>query len=488
MRPVFLALLGLGLLVSTGALGRLVQPDGTVMVLGESSDGGSRTLLFAPQAVPASSWLSFPAGTVLDDAVAITARGRTTLDFPTVPFPGARYALEVPARILALTLRGRVPEGPVVYRTVGRPDVPGRAWVARSARSASVDLPPWTTAGGFTPLVSVVRRGEGPWTATVSSGSVSRTFALDPALRAWDFAPRAWGFTPERLEVGGSGIASLQVRAVPASADLPADPPTLLAWPTAGWRSPTHEWFAWTGTSVLVLVTRDYRVQDAYLKRLAFFVEKKGFRGRLWSDDDLALLHGWNAHDYAAPDLARFYTTAAAQAFPLHPEEVELRDRLTAAGVLVPRGKGVWEGGTGALVGISAESPPALRAALFTHEAFHGLYYTSPDFRSGVAAAWQGLSGAAQEAFRSYLAVSDYDPGFEALMVNEFQAYVLQRPSAEWAFFFRDRVLGGARALAKSRPSPAVLGEFLGAARTLDALVGRLYGLRSGDVSLVELR
>jgi hypothetical protein len=236
------------------------------------------------------------------------------------------------------------------------------------------------------------------------------------------------------------------------------------------------------------LVSRDYRIQDAYLKRLAFFVEKTGFRGRLWSDQDMAALHGWNAHDYSAPDLARFYTTAAAQGFVLHPEEVELRNRLTAAGVLSDRGHGVWEPGTGALVGISAESPPALRAALFTHEAFHGLYYTSQDFRSGVAAVWQGLSAPAQEAFRSYLAVSDYDPGFEALMVNEFQAYVLQRSAAEWRAFFQDRVLGGARAFARSPAAANLLDQYLGAAKTLEALVVGLYGLRSGDVATVDVR
>src|SRR6185369_16640237 len=87
-------------------------------------------------------------------------------------------------------------------------------------------------------------------------------------------------------------------------------------------------------------------------------------------------------------------------------------------------------------------SPPALRAVLFTHEAFHGLYFTSPEFREGVAEAWNSLSEGAKSAFRSFLALSQYDPLDEALMVNEFQAYVLQRPAADWTAFFRDRVLG----------------------------------------------
>src|SRR5262249_23088166 len=153
-------------------------------------------------------------------------------------------------------------------------------------------------------------------------------------------------------------------------------------------------------------------------------------------------LHGWNAHDYASADLARFFSLAAEQNFALNPAELELRDRLVGAGILKPV-SGRWEAGTGALVGVSAESPPALRGVLFVHEAFHGLYYTSYRFRAGVKSAWEAMDESARAAFRSFLALSRYDPGDEALMINEFQAYVLQRRSLDWVGFFRDRVLGG---------------------------------------------
>jgi hypothetical protein len=487
MRSLLLLVLGVGPLVFAGALGRLVQPDGSSVVLGEASDPGTRTLLFPAQSIPQASWITLP-GSVLDQAVAVTAKGRTVLDFPSVTVPGLRYAIEVPAGLLALTLRGHLETSPVLVRTLDRPDTPGQPWVVRTPRFLAIDLPAWKTAPGYTPLVTLTATGQVPWKVEIVSGEAHRVFSLPGTVRTWDYAPQAWDLPPRRIEVTGAGLTSARVRALGPSADLPADPPTLLTWPPLAWRSPTHEWFAWSGTSVLVLVSRDYRVQDAYLKRLAFFVEKKGFRGKLWSDEETSALHGWNAHDYSAPDLARFFTTAAAQSFALHPEEVELRGRLTAAGVLTDRGHGVWEPGTGALVGISAESPPALRAALFTHEAFHGLYYTSTEFRSGVAAVWQGLSTGAQEAFRSYLAVSDYDPTFEALMVNEFQAYVLQRSAAEWPVFFRDRVIGGSRVFSRSRTSPALVNEYLAAAKALDSLVFSLYGLRSGDVTTVAVR
>ena len=139
----------------------------------------------------------------------------------------------------------------------------------------------------------------------------------------------------------------------------------------------------------------------------------------------------------------------------------------------------MWKEGTGALVGVSAESPPALRAVLFVHEAYHGLYFTTPGFRAGVKKAWDSLSDPARDAFRVYLSKSRYDPTDEALMVNEFQAYVLQRPSDEWEGFFRDRVLGGQ----KSSIRLSWMVEYLAAANDLEALVTGLFGIRSGAVS-----
>ena len=53
-----------------------------------------------------------------------------------------------------------------------------------------------------------------------------------------------------------------------------------------------------------------YEIQDAFFKRLAFFVEKAGHAGRIESLSALGGLHGYNAHDYRAEDLARFFDTA----------------------------------------------------------------------------------------------------------------------------------------------------------------------------------
>lgn len=459
-------------------LGRLVQPNGGAVVLGEVRGPQEVTLLFPSSAVPATSWLALPVDTRPSSLTLRWAGGQTTVTFPEVRLARVRYGLTVPKGLLSLTIRGRVGRDLVVDRTTSRPSSE-HPWATLSGEGFRLDLPLWKVDG--VAQVVVVRRGEGPWTARFS-GEASKTLSLGPSVDEAVFSPAAWGFTPTRIEVTDAGVGEIGFRALGPEVDIPADPPSLLAWPREAWRSPRREWFSWLGTSVLVLVSGDYGVQDDYLKRLAFFVEKTGYRGRLVSDQEVAHLHAWNAHDYAAPDLARFFSLAQGTSFPLNDSEVELRDRLVAAGILVPTDQG-WEPGTGALVGISLESPPALRSALFVHEGYHGLYFTSPTFREGVRTAWQGLSEGAREAFRTYLARSRYDPSDEGLMVNEFQAYVLQRSPRDWNSFFRGRVL----AQVDEPASNHWASEYGAAAQQLNTLVGRLYGISSGEISAVRV-
>lgn len=477
MKPTLLALaLAVFALVPASGWGRLVQPNGGGVVLGEVRGPQEVTLLFPSSAVPITSWVTLPAGTKPTSLTLAWAGGQTTVTFPKLQLAGVRYALTVPRGLLSLTIRGRFGSDLSLVRTTSRPS--GGPWATLAGEGFRLDLPPWVAAG--LAQVAVVRQGSGPWTARFL-GETSKTLSLGPSADEAVFSPAAWGFTPTRIEVPDSGVREVQFRVLGPEMNIPADPPTLLAWPREAWRSPRREWFSWLGTSVLVLVSGDYRIQDDYLKRLAFFVEKTGYRGRLVTEQEVAHLHAWNAHDYAAPDLARFFTLAQETNFPLNDSEVELRHRLVASGILLAKDQG-WEPGTGALVGISLDSPPALRAALFVHEGYHGLYFTSPTFREGVRTAWQGLSEGAREAFRVYLARSRYDPGNEELMINEFQAYVLQRSPRFWKEFFADRVLGSA-------PDPASeswLSEYLSAAQELDALVGRLYGLSSGEISTIK--
>ena len=61
---------------------------------------------------------------------------------------------------------------------------------------------------------------------------------------------------------------------------------------------------------------------------------KAGHAGTIESPAALRGIHGYNAHDYRADDLARFFTTAAKQGIGLTPGEEELAGLLLQNGIL----------------------------------------------------------------------------------------------------------------------------------------------------------
>ena len=145
---------------------------------------------------------------------------------------------------------------------------------------------------------------------------------------------------------------------VPSRLDpITTDPGLIPDWPQQQWRQSSYELFAWKQfPSVLIFDFTDYAVQDAYLKLLSFFAEKKGFVGKLLSDNVIASLHGFNAHDYRAETLAAFFRQAEEEHFPLNKSELHLRRILFHNGIVVRTESGI-EAGTGAIVSISRQSP-----------------------------------------------------------------------------------------------------------------------------------
>ena len=262
------------------------------------------------------------------------------------------------------------------------------------------------------------------------------------------------GFRPRRLTLaepppGGvqAGLVAAAVEAAPPTQTarelvaLPADPGTVLRLSWQFWRRPDFELYAWNGVPgaaaapILVFDTADYAIQSRLFRRLAFFVEKRGFRGRLLRNEELAGRRGYNAHDYAAPDLARFFTLAQRQGVALNEEELLLRDIAVTHGIVQPDPDGGWRTGAGAILSISRASGPALRRLLLRHEAMHGLYFTHEGYREAVWALWQELTADEQTFWRLLLAAVNYDVDYPDLVVNEFQAYLLQQDANRVAGF-----------------------------------------------------
>ena len=101
----------------------------------------------------------------------------------------------------------------------------------------------------------------------------------------------------------------------------------IVDWPQDKWRTSDYELFEWEEIpSVLFFDFKNYEVQNEFLTRLAYFVEKAGYKGTFVSDEFIRTHHGYNAHDYKADDLARFFSQAVLTDFHLNKRELLLRE------------------------------------------------------------------------------------------------------------------------------------------------------------------
>ena len=289
------------------------------------------------------------------------------------------------------------------------------------------------------------------WTCALTfeaPGSARREIVVPvhPGLREIYFHPGQIGFLPERIGFSRvpEGFTVVSVReyvrestARPQTSPVPASLNAILSFPEEQWNTPDYGLFRWDlYPRILITDTVSYAVQAAMYKRAAFFLEKRGFRGRLLSVDELDGKHGWNAHNYSAEGLARFFTILEQSELAILPEELMVRSIAVENGLII-EASGEYLPGEGGLLSISRESPEELRALLLTHESLHGVFYEEPRFRAGVFRYWDTELDSREKRFwRDLFDYSGYDETDNYLMVNEFQAYVLQQPESAVNWYF----------------------------------------------------
>ncbi|MDA3851616.1 MAG: hypothetical protein PF447_10130 [Spirochaetaceae bacterium] len=241
---------------------------------------------------------------------------------------------------------------------------------------------------------------------------------------------------------------------------------------------------------IFIFDFKDYQTQALMLKRLAFFVEKPGYRGQILSDEELQGKHGWNAHDYAAESLADFFNTA--QKDQLNQWEIELRDLLINRQVILAEGD-QFKPGIGAIISISRESSDQLRKIFLTHESVHGLFFTDENFRLDIENYWHQLPEDFKQAWKAFLFYYDhpYDTQWDFLVVNELAAYFLQSPLDKQEDYFRYRF----EATAENHAEAAVIllpflennpGFFQKTAQDLEQILQKYYPLNAGNFNITE--
>jgi hypothetical protein len=307
------------------------------------------------------------------------------------------------------------------------------------------------------------------------------------------------GKTPYPVTVNGEATAVVVAPSPLPEFPVPltVDTGVILDYPQIVWRHDDYEIFRWESfPKVLIFDTASYEIQSRLFKRLAFFTEKKGYRGKILSDREMANLHGWNAHDYRAEDLAAFFELARQQNFPLLKEERFLQEVLTANGIISVE-NGSVTAGEGAVVSISRESNGYLRRLFMAHECFHGIYFIDADFRDFTRRRYDALDPVSKRAILSYFDYQSYDITDEYLVFNEFMAHLLQQSAGAAAEYFGktipDRLDQSEwrRSVLPQKDEargtwPHLAASFDQEARAFSAYVSERWPLAAGRVWLIE--
>ena len=271
------------------------------------------------------------------------------------------------------------------------------------------------------------------------------------------------------------------------------DPGLILNYKTSQWRTVDYEIFEWDRyPGILFFDTRNYDVQDRFFRRMAFFVEKQGYKGRLLTNEELGDKHGYNAHDYSASSMANFFNKAAELNFQLNEEELLLKRILIKNGLLEEDGFYV-KANEGGLVSISRETEGGTRSSLLAHEGWHTIFFRDAEFRNYVSAVYYTFDPQSLEFlidfFKSQPSLG-YDVNDEYLMHNEFMAYIMQNRLSGVAEYFvhhakRGSVIEYTPKLAAYVRNTKGQG-FEDAAIALNDFVFDKYGIVCGNIALIS--
>lgn len=276
---------------------------------------------------------------------------------------------------------------------------------------------------------------------------------------------------------------------------LQADPGYILKYNTKNWRLRDYEIFQWDRfPEILIFDFKDFNIQDKYLKRMAFFVEKTGYKGRLVTNEEFEGIHGFNANDYKAEDFARFYNLADEQNFKLNEEEYILKKYLINNGILLLNGDGSVKAGKGGIASASRESGTKTEARLLNHEVLHTLFFIDEGFRNYVVSTYSVFDPKTKQFLIDYFDANpqwNYDTNDEYLMHNEYMSYILEHKSSDVGPFFVDR----ARNYPNVRNYTPELSDYIietggsgftEAAKAMESYTFDTFGLLAGNVGLIN--
>jgi len=144
-------------------------------------------------------------------------------------------------------------------------------------------------------------------------------------------------------------------------------------------------------------------------------------------------------HDVLISELVQFFNYADRDKIQLNPEEIAVRDFLVEQG-LVRVWRGFYQAMKPDMVVLSIPqvqdrkpNEPMItkgaRYAILLHEMAHAEYYTNPHYAKFCQRFWvETLTEPQREAFKAFLSKFNYGMGYDDLLINEMQAYLLFTP------------------------------------------------------------
>lgn len=291
-------------------------------------------------------------------------------------------------------------------------------------------------------------------------------------------------------------IKSIIMRSVKIEKDkaLRTDPGLILKYKASSWRNLDYEVFEWDRKpGILFFDTRNYLVQEKMFSRLAYFVEKEGYKGTLLTNEQLEGKHGYNAHDYSAQSMADFFNKACRENFKLNAEEEQLKQILIKNGLFELNADGITvEPKDGGIVSISQESADWMRTNFLAHEGWHTIFFCDEEFRNFVGAVYYTMDPYSLDFLVDYFKSQPglgYDVNDEYLMHNEMMAYIMQQRLSEVPNYFihlanRGSVIEYTPNLAAYVRKTKARG-FEDAAIALNDYVFDKYGIICGNIALI---
>lgn len=271
------------------------------------------------------------------------------------------------------------------------------------------------------------------------------------------------------------------------------DPGLILNYNKSAWRTLDYEIFEWDRFErILFFDTRNYNIQDNFFKRMAYFVEKEGYKGTLLTNEQLQGKHGYNAHDYSAASMANFFNKALQENFTLNKEE-EILKKILLENDLIKFDGTVFIPNEGGIVSISQESAPYLRSTFLAHEGWHTLFFKDEEFRNFTSAVYYTMDQTSIQFLKDYFKSQPglgYDQNDDYLMHNEFMAYIMQQNIKEVSKYFVH--LANRGSVIKYTPKLAAYVRntegktFEDAALALNDFVFDKYQIIGGNITLIS--